>query len=135
MTKPLNAAFICDEESAEYHVTDEVWNTQLDISEGDCVTLLHKEGWSIFSVPVKGTTFKDMLTAIEEGMRIKLTKEHKDIFKRFTNIFETPEEIRKQLIDKFKRGKLTIADLIGDDCFYEGGIEEISNNRIVIMME
>ncbi len=80
MTKPLNAAFICDKESAEYHVTDEVWNTQLDISEGDCVTLLHKKTRTIFNFPVKGTTFKDMLRAIEEGMKIKLTKEHKDIF-------------------------------------------------------
>ncbi len=123
ISKALDTAIIYDDDIEDHvPIPDYIWDTKLDITEGDRVTLMYIDGLSMYNIPVKGTTLKDLLTTIDNGLNTILTQEDAAIVDELIMRFKSPKGIRQLLRDKFAAGTLIIRDLIGDYCLYEGGL-------------
>ncbi len=124
ITQPLYTALMYDVNTDSYYkVSDAVWNTDLGVTQDDKVTLLYSGKFPSFAVPVKGTTFKDMLTTISEGMNIKFTQQQEYVVEQHIKTLNYSVSDTQGLYTKFNNGELTVADLLGPKRVYLGGLK------------
>lgn len=119
MSEPLDkAVFIGD------------WNKTLPVQKKDSVALLYSEGKPILSAPLRGKSVSCVLRTMERHFHKLLDPSCSSTVRAIYQYigFFLHGNNRKQLVDQFENGSLTIADLLRDGYeYYEGPLMRTRN--------
>lgn len=123
--EPLSKAYIFDDDDdAHLKVPKSILDIKKPIKTGDSVALIYRNSEPVLTEPVKGTTLKNLLMAIERGMKRIIPNTYdntKTVYAIIGSFFHAKDRI--MLTKKFESGKLTAADLVGDHVFFEGNFK------------
>ena len=112
----------------EEYIPNEIMELKLrkNESETQFITLLYDDCKPSICIPFKGTTIRDWLFTLYEGLHSRIIKENLDYETRYKidriiNQFYRDTD-RMRLYEKLDSGELKYLDLVGDHEFFEGPI-------------
>lgn len=126
--KPETAEFWVDEKKEP--VPKEIWDTILTTAKKPGkIAIIWNDGKPVYFAEFKGKTLRDFFNSIYNETQKLIGPKNSDqgvIYYAISRFYKA--NMRLELVKSYERGKLKVADLIGDHCFYDGGISKEKYN-------
>jgi hypothetical protein len=107
-----------------FPLSDSILNIKL--RSKNLISLLWLDSKPVFTVEFTGSTFKDWMNTLYEGLNREIIKEHISI-ESISIVYALigsflRENDRLKMVKKFEANKLKYKELLGDHCYFEGGL-------------